>query len=146
MKRQANKQRGATAVEFALAFLLFLTFTLAVVDFSRMLFTWNAVNEATRAGARYAVVCQDTGSGTGPVLTRMQAMVPAIQGVNLSWQPSGCTSSTCESLTLSVSNLQYRWISPIAGLAALAPITMPAFSTTLRRESMRQDVNSGSIC
>ncbi|WP_354003674.1 TadE family protein [Ramlibacter aurantiacus] len=126
-------------MEFALAFLLFLTFTLAVVDFSRMLFTWNAVNEATRAGARYAAVCHDGVSATTPVLARMQGMVPAIQAIDLQWQPTGCTVSTCESLTLSVSNLQYRWISPIAGIASIAPIPMPTFSTSLVREAMRRD-------
>lgn len=140
-------QRGATAVEFALVFILFITFLLAVVDFSRMLFTWNAVNEATRAGARYAAVCHDGSSSSAPVLTRMQGMVPAIQAIDLAWQPAGCTQATCQSLTLSVSNLQYRWISPIAGIVSLAPIPMPRFTTSLVRESMRQDpIAAASAC
>lgn len=143
MKRH---QRGATAIEFALVFILFITFLLAVVDFSRMLFTWNAVTEATRAGARYAAVCHDAASDTAPVLTRMQALVPAIQAIDLVWEPAGCTQSTCESLNLSVSNLQYHWISPIAGLAALAPLPMPGFSTSLVREAMRQDPIAAARC
>ena len=49
-------QRGATLIEFALGLLIFLMFLLGVVDFSRMLYTWAAATEATRAGARYAVV------------------------------------------------------------------------------------------
>jgi Flp pilus assembly protein TadG len=51
-----SSQLGATAVEFALVLIIFLTFVLGITDFSRMLYTWNAANEATRAGARYAVV------------------------------------------------------------------------------------------
>ena len=58
--RDMSRQSGATTVEFALVLIIFLTFLLAITDFSRMLFTWNAANEATRAGARYAVVCDDT--------------------------------------------------------------------------------------
>lgn len=139
-------QRGSTAVEFALVLMLLLTFVFGIVDFSRMLFTWNAVNEAARAGARYAVVCHDSISGNDAVLARMQALVPSIQSVNLSWAPSGCNATTCESLTLTVSNLQFRWISPIAGIGGIAPIAMPPFTTTLVRESMRQDTNSGAIC
>ena len=53
------RQAGATRVEFALVLLIFLAFMLGVVDFSRLLFTWNAAAEVTRAGARYAVVCND---------------------------------------------------------------------------------------
>lgn len=141
-----SRQHGATIIEFALVLLLFLTFLLGIIDFSRMLYTWGATNEAARAGARYAVVCHDAAGSTGPVLTRMQALVPQIQSIDLAWEPTGCTPTTCTSVTLRVTNMQYQWISPIAGLAMLAPMTMPPFATSLTREAMRQDVNSAFIC
>ncbi len=141
-----QNQAGATAVEFALVLMLLLTFMLGVVDFSRMLFTWNAVNEAARAGARYAVVCHDGVSGAGAVLARMQALVPSIASVDLEWSPSGCNSTTCERVTLTIPDLQFRWISPIAGIGGIDLLAMPTFRTTLVRESMRQDVNSGVMC
>lgn len=140
-----KQPRGATTVEFALVLLVFLTFLLGVVDFSRMLFTWNAANEATRAGARYAVVCDDTANST-QVLGKMQAMLPQIQSINLAWSPAGCTAATCEGVTLSITQLNYQWISPIAALARLPTIQMPSFSTFLPREIMRQDPNSNAIC
>lgn len=140
-----KKQQGATIVEFAFALLLFLTFLLGITDFSRMLFTWNAANEATRAGARYAVVCDDTGN-QAQVLAKMQALLPQITTIDLAWIPSGCTAETCEGVTVTITGLNYQWISPIAGLAALAPIPMPSFSTFLTREVMAQDPNSGAIC
>jgi len=135
---------GATTVEFALGLLIFLMFVLGIVDFSRMLFTWNAAQEATRAGARYAVVCDDT-SQQALVLARMQALLPQISTVSVVWAPSGCTASTCEGVTVSITGLNYQWISPIVG--ATAPlIPMPAFSTYLPREVMRKDPNSAAIC
>lgn len=140
-----HTQRGSTAVEFALVLVIFLTFLLGVTDFSRMLFTWNAANEATRAGARYAVVCDDTGEQS-VVLARMQALLPQISSISETWTPSGCGPATCEGVTVSITGLHYQWISPIAGLAALAAIPMPTFSTYLSREVMRQDPNSASIC
>ena len=140
-----HKQSGATAVEFALVLIIFLTLLLGILDFGRMLFTWNAANEATRAGARYAVVCDDTGN-SAQVLLKMQALLPQIQTINLDWAPAGCTPATCEGVTLSITKLNYQWISPIAGLAWLAPIPMPSFSTFLPREVMRQDPNSNAIC
>lgn len=140
-----KRQSGATAVEFALVLIIFLTFLLGITDFSRMLFTWNAANEATRAGARYAVVCDDTGN-SAQVLSKMQALLPQIQSINLAWVPASCNATTCEGVTLTITNLDYQWISPIAGLAKLPAIRMPSFSTYLSREVMRQDPNSPEIC
>jgi Flp pilus assembly protein TadG len=146
MKHQGRlRQTGATAVEFALVLLIFLTFLLAITDFSRMLFTWNAATEATRAGARYAVVCDDTSNGAA-VLARMKQMLPQITNVNLAWTPAGCTHTTCVGVTVTIVGLNYQWISPIAGLAAHLPIPMPTFQTFLTREMMRQDPNSAAIC
>lgn len=137
--------KGATTLEFALGLLIFLMLVLGIVDFSRMLFTWNAANEATRAGARYAVVCDDT-TQQALVLARMRALLPQVQTVSVAWVPSGCTASTCQGVTVSITGLNYQWISPVAGVSGLAPIPMPTFSTFLPREVMRQDPNSASIC
>ncbi|MDF3036474.1 MAG: TadZ/CpaE-like protein [Paucimonas sp.] len=136
---------GAATVEFALGLIVFLTFLLGIVDFSRMLFTWSAANEATRAGARFAVVCDNTG-GKQQVLDRMQALLPQIADIDLAWAPAGCTPSTCEGVTVTITTLDYQWISPVAGAVALAPVTMPTFSTYLPREMMGQDPNNGAIC
>ena len=140
-----TRQAGATTVEFAFALIVFLTFLLGITDFSRMLFTWSAATEATRAGARYAVVCDDT-TNQALVLAKMQALLPQTSTINLAWIPAGCTTATCEGVTVTITGLNYQWISPIAGLAALAPIPMPTFSTFLPREIMRQDPNSAAIC
>ena len=138
-------QKGATTVEFAFALIIFFTFLLGITDFSRMLFTWSAANEATRAGARFAVVCDDTTS-QAQVLAKMQALLPQINTINVAWAPAGCTSGSCTGVTVSITGLNYQWISPIAGLGALAAIPMPTFSTFLPREMMRQDPNSNAIC
>lgn len=145
MNNHHAMQSGAATVEFALGLLVFLTFLLGITDFSRMLFTWNAANEATRAGARYAVVCDDTGN-QDRVLAKMQALLPQIAGIGVAWSPAGCAPATCEGVTVSITNLNYQWLSPIAGLARMAAIPMPQFSTYLPREIMRQDPHSGAIC
>lgn len=141
----SREQTGATTVEFALGLLIFLTFLLSITDFSRMLFTWSAANEATRAGARFAVVCDNT-TNQAQVLTKMQGVLPQIRTINVAWVPASCTPATCEGVTVSITGLNYQWISPLAGLAPLAPIPMPTFSTFLPREIMRQDPNSAAIC
>lgn len=133
-----RKQSGATVVEFALVLIIFLTFFLGITDFARMLFTWNIANEAARNGARFAAICGDT-TNQAKVLARMQGMLPQISAINLAWNPAGCTPATCQAVTVTITSLNYQWISPIAGAAALAPIPMPTFPTTLPREIMRQD-------
>lgn len=138
------RARGGATVEFALVLLLFLTFMLGITDFSRMLYAWNAATEASRLGARYAVVCDNTGNKAA-VLTRMQRLLPDVRDIALTWDPAGCNSATCRGVTVTITDLGFRWISPIAG--AVAPtIAMPTFSTYLPRESMRQDPNSNAIC
>ena len=49
-----TNQTGATIVEFSLSMIVFLTFLLGIVDFARMLFTWNAASEAARVTPSYA--------------------------------------------------------------------------------------------
>ena len=138
---------GATTVEFALGLLVFLTFVLGIVDFSRMLFTWSAASEVTRHGARFAAVCDD-GMRQDDVLAQMQQLLPQVEAISVDWSRAdgvACTPSTCEGVTVSITGLNYQWISPIAGV--LAPlIPMPQFSTYLPREVMRQDPNSAAIC
>ncbi|MFL6706694.1 MAG: TadE/TadG family type IV pilus assembly protein [Massilia sp.] len=136
--------RGAATIEFALVLIMFLMFTLAVTDFSRLLFAWNAATEASRLGARYAVVCDDTGNKAA-VLARMQTLLPDVADIALTWQPAGCNSGSCEGVTVTITSLRFQWLSPIAG--AIPPsITLPTFSTYLPREIMRQDPNSVAIC
>lgn len=143
-----NRRRhalGATLIEFALVLILFFTFLLGIVDFARMLWTWNAATEATREGARFATVCDAT-NNQAAVLARMQLMLPAIQGATVTWRPNGCTTATCESVEVSITGLNFQWISPVSGLASAMSLPMPGFSTYLPREIMRQDVNSDALC
>ena len=55
--RQNTKsgQRGATLVEFAIGATVFLTAMFAVIEFGRALWTHNALADAARRAARYAV-------------------------------------------------------------------------------------------
>jgi len=77
-----KKQNGGQLVEFAMVGLVFIMVTVAIFEFSRIMFTWNALTEAVRRGARVAVVCPKNdpaikniavfdsfdGSGTSPVV------------------------------------------------------------------------------
>lgn len=51
-------QRGAAAVEFALVMVPFFLLLLGAMEFGRLLYLWNTVQEVTRRAARQAVVSQ----------------------------------------------------------------------------------------
>jgi len=51
------RQSGLVLVEFAVVAAVLLTVIIGLIDISRMYFTVAALNEATRRGARVAVVC-----------------------------------------------------------------------------------------
>jgi Flp pilus assembly protein TadG len=141
-----KEQSGATSVEFALVLLVFLMFFLGILDFARMLWTWNAANEATRWGARAAVVCD---KGAPAVQANMKKFLPQLTNANITidWYDIDGNISTackandslgtplCAGVNVQITNLNYHWISPILGMSNFN-IPMPAFSTYLPREMM----------
>lgn len=136
-------QRGATALEFTFVFIIFTMFLMGIVDFSRMVYTWAAANEATRLGARYAVVCHDgTDVYDEAVRTMMRAVLPQIDTVSVEWTPPSCGISNCEGVTVSITNMNFQWITPVLGTIVRPSIAMPGFGTYLPREVMRQDPRS----
>src|SRR6185436_5393526 len=49
-------ERGSTMAEFAVVALVFFTMIVGIIEFGRLLYTHNALTDATRRGARYAVL------------------------------------------------------------------------------------------
>ena len=139
-KTQRIGQLGLVTVEFALIATAFLFVLFSIIGFANLLYIYNATVHATRLGARLAVVC-DT-SAAANIKTKMAAQVSELttSNINIIYNPSGCSSSTCQSVTVSVSNFTVA----IAGPSSfpLGNITIPGFSTTLVRESMNSAINN----
>ena len=149
MKNRA--QAGATLIEFSLILVVFLTFLLGIVDFSRMLWTWNAANEATRWGARTSVVCD---KGAAAVLKNMKAFLPQLtaDNVQIDWYGANgtidntCSAANCTAVRVQIKELDYQWIAPVGFSTVARTFRMPGFSTYLPREIMGQDLNSAAVC
>lgn len=144
-----RRQRGATVVEFAITAALFFALLLGILEFGRVLFTWNSVAEATRWGARQAVVC---GRGSGSVLSKMQQIVPSLASSNVSvtWYDSSgvsasCDSTSCTGVSVSVTGMSVPSASP-ASWMGFSSLAVPGFVTYLPREIMGQDPGSGTVC
>jgi len=125
------KQRGVAAVEFALISVILFTLFFGIIEFSRFLFMVNTTTEATRLGARLAVVCDKNDS---VITSRMMNMAGFLieDNINVDYIPDGCDVDTCRYITVSVTGLTVQSMVPLIPVS----FNMPTFSTTLPRESM----------
>jgi hypothetical protein len=125
------KQRGVAAVEFAMIAAILFTLLFGIMEMSRILFAMNTTAEATRLGARLAVVCDKD----DPVIkNKMIDMLGYLSSsnINVVYTPGGCDVSSCRSVTVSITGLTVDTFIPLVPFT----LSMPAFSTTLPRESM----------
>jgi Flp pilus assembly pilin Flp len=129
--RSPRRQHGATAVEFAIVAAIFLMLLIGAMEMGRLLWTWNAAAEATRLGARLAVVCDQ---GDADIVARMQRMLPGLPAgnVSISYVPSGCTVANCQAVTVSIVGYQHSPVIPFVPMT----LDLPTFLTRLPRESM----------
>jgi len=141
-------QRGVVAIEFALISSLLCMLLFGVMEMGRLLWTWNAAVEATRLGARLAVVCDIDRSMGAPIKARMREMLPALANANITIEymnpvntvdPS-CTNDNCKAARVRLSGLTHTTIIPFVPLS----LTLPPFATTLRKEYMSS--TSNAIC
>lgn len=135
---KANKrERGSTLVEFAIGATVFLTVMFAVLEFGRALWVHNALSDAARRGARYAVlnstadvnevknvvVYGDPAGGTKPLVNNL-----ATSNVEVTYSNFGLNDGTA---TVTITDYQFQFVIPIVSTA----IQMPSYATTLTAES-----------
>jgi Flp pilus assembly protein TadG len=136
---QHRYQRGTALVEFALVTSAgFIVVLFAVFELGRLLFILNTANEATRLGARLAVVCD---AHATLITQRMSQLLPQLNAstVNLQYDPPSCAAdsatarATCRSVTVSVKpGTMVSTYIPLLNFS----VEIPPFTTTLTREAM----------
>ena len=136
-----RRQQGAAAVEFAMVGSVMITLLIGIAGFAHWIFTMEMVADATRTGARMAVVC-DVNDAT--IMTAIQNKVPQLQlqnaQVSLEYFPGGCNRTNCQTVRVSLTGATYSpWFS-----AGAASFPVPPFTTTLPRESM-ESVNAAGF-
>ena len=130
-------QSGVAAVEFALIAGVFFTLLFGIMEMGRVLFYWNSAAEATRLGARLAVVCDLSDTDIKLRMQTMLSIVPTSK-INIDYVPAGCDVNTCQSVTVGIlSGVSVATFIPYVPLT----LTLPPFSTTLPRESMRSSLD-----
>jgi Flp pilus assembly protein TadG len=144
-RSSAQSQRGVAAVEFALVSTVLFMLLFGVIEFGRMLWTWNAAVESTRLGARLAAVCDIDRSANAPIKTRMREMLPALTNGNIIVEymnpadtvDATCTNDNCKAVRVKLSQFSHSAIIPFA----LLTVDMPSFATIVRKEFMSSTGN-----
>jgi Flp pilus assembly protein TadG len=141
-RRSSRRQLGTTAVEFAIVSAVFFMLLIGVLEMGRMLFYWNSAAEATRLGARLAVVCD---LSDPEIKTRMIEMWPQLTNATIQIDyldpPNAvntCTVSTCKRVNVKIVSFNQTPVIPFINLT----LAVPSFSTTLPRESMSSANNA----
>ena len=145
MHYKTNKnQRGASLVEFAIVATVFLTVLFSILEFGRLLWTHNALTDATRRGVRYATIRKNDALGIAAVknvvvygdpFANPATATPVVSGlatsdVAVSYQNYNGLQLSAKA-TVSITNYQFRFAIPLIG----STLTMPAYQTSLPGES-----------
>lgn len=159
----ARSMRGVYVVEFAVIGLLLFILLFAILEFGRLYFTVNALNETVRRGARLAAVCDIS----DPVILRRaiynaatdagaSSLIGDLETADLTLtylDESGATVVNPNDLAslngfiavryvqLRVENFTFNLMIPVLG----GTITLPDFSSTLPRESLGRHAEEGVL-
>jgi Flp pilus assembly protein TadG len=137
--RRRESERGAALVEFAIGATIFLTVLFAIIEFGLLLWTHNALTDAARRGARYAVTHpQSSMADVQNVVVYGDASpaantAPVVNGLttdNVSVTYTGFGLGAGRA-TVSIQNYNYNFIVPLVGVR----VPMPGYQTTLTGES-----------
>lgn len=137
-KRFKSNEKGASLVEFSIAGMVFMIAMFAVIEFSRALWVHNALSDAARRGARYAVT-HSAGSGAqvrnvvvyGNEAGTGNPMIPNLTPDNVTVDYSEFMVNK-GTVKVGITEYQFQFVIPIIGTT----ITMPNYSTTMTGESV----------
>jgi hypothetical protein len=134
-------QNGTTTVEFAIVGAVVLTLLFTVIEFGRILFTLNMLDEGARRGARVAAVCAVGNAAVANAATFVS--LPGLSTTNVVTEylsengtPLGNPTGGNYSLIRYVRVRIVGYSFPIAIPFIAATFTPPEISSTLPRESL----------
>ena len=133
------RQRGTTTVEFAIVGLLVITLLFAIIEFGRILFTLNMLQEGARRAARVAAVCAvsnpaNPAVANAAVFTDLPGFSTANVVVEYLDQNGASTGNFSSIRYVRVRIVNYSL--PIAIPFINPTFNAPEFSSTLPRESL----------
>lgn len=135
-------ERGASLLEFTIGAVVFMTAVFAVLEFGRLLWVHNALTDAARRGARYAINHEASGTGiagaqktavygTTTPASDARPLVNDLKTTHVKVAHSSSYGVGQGSVSVTIEGYQFNFVVPVIGRS----ITMPTYRTTLTGES-----------
>jgi hypothetical protein len=160
-----HNEKGTTVAEFAVVALLFFIMIFGIIEFGRLLYTHNALTDATRRGARFASLHnglsdadklavknfvvygpngtfdEDGNPTSAPLIHDLTTDMVEVEfnGVDLDGDPATpettAFGTNLGQATVSIENYQFNLNIPVIGRA----LTLPEYTTTTMAESAGEE-------
>ena len=139
IKNFKHDERGSTLVEYAIGATVFIMAIFAVLEFGRALWAHNALTDAARRGARYAVLHRSNSGEDaniknlvvyGNVAGGTTPLLPGLTTANVTVSRSSDFSVNSGTATVSITGYEFQFVLPMLP----KKIAMPHYSTTLTGE------------
>jgi len=135
LRRRQRRAAGQSLVEFALVFPVLIIMLIAIFDFGRLVFAYNAITNAAREGARVGIINQTESGIQDEVINQGTSLGLVAADVVVTYVKSDAPTQPCPddpptSLEcLVVVTVSYDWqaITPVIG-NIVGPITVTAIS------------------
>ncbi len=141
-----KRQRGTTTVEFAIIATALFMVLFSVIEVARVFFVVGTVAEATRRGARVAVVCpvnhgavariavfnEPDGGDDSTILNGLSTANVFVEYLDENEMDASASYPAIRYVRVGINNYQHTLLIPFLTLS----VTVPPFSTTLPAESL----------
>lgn len=135
VRRFLKKERGTQILELAIALPVMLILLAAVGEFGRFFYTYSALDNAVRAGARHACKWERNASWTFPETSKMVVygdysdtsngpILPGLTTSNVVVQANGPSVNNIDSVTVKIVNYQYTPLFDLGALTGVPSLTL----------------------
>lgn len=135
VRRFLKKERGTQILELAIALPVMLILLAAVGEFGRFFYTYSALTNAVRAGARHACKWERNASWTIPETTKMVVygdysdtsngpILPGLTTSNVVVQANGPSVNNIDSVTVKIVNYQYTPLFDLGAITGIPSLTL----------------------
>ncbi|HJU53434.1 MAG TPA: TadE family protein [Pyrinomonadaceae bacterium] len=153
VRKFARRERGSQLIDLAIALPILLVLLGGVVEFARYFYTYTALTNAVRAGARHACKWERNASWTIPETSNMVVygdfsdtskgpILPGLSTGNVVVQANGPSSNKIDSVTVKIVNYKYQ---PLFDLGKLTGISALSLNIDMNASATMHQLFNGPV-